>query len=282
VGNASGKDDGGPPFRASVIVRAMDKADTIERALLGLRSQTVQPEVIVVDSGSQDGTVEIAKRHCDRLIEIGPQEFSYGRALNLGAAAASAPIHFALSAHCVPPTDDWIERSLAHYSRPDVAGTCGVGLPVPEWQPDSVTFQDAGHFRRHPLYGFSNHGSSWRANVWREFPFNEELPAAEDKEWAGRVLEAGWVLAFDPAVDVKAYHRFETGLLHYFRRQRRDMGAVALFTPMPRYGLQELFSDWWNVLPDGRRSRIRLRLSPWHLTTLAAQYTALRVKRDRG
>jgi rhamnosyltransferase len=282
VGSLDRKDDGSTPFEASVIVRSMDKGDTIETALQGLRSQTVSPEIIVVDSGSQDGTVEIARRYCDQLIQITPQEFSYGRALNLGAAAASAPVHFALSAHCVPPTEDWIERSLAYYSRPDVAGTCGFAFPAPEWEPGRVAYQDADHFRRHPLFGFSNHGSSWRAEVWREFRFDEDLPAAEDKEWAGRVLAAGWVLAFDAAVDVSSKHRFETSLLHYFRRQRRDMGAVALFTPMPRYGVRELLSDWWNVLPDGRRSRTRLRLSPWHLTGLAAQYAALRAQRDRN
>ena len=88
--------------RASVIVRTKDKADTVEATFAALRPQTVPVEVVVVDSGSTDGTLEIARRHADRLVEIPAEAFTFGRALNVGAAAATAPVHFALSAHCGP------------------------------------------------------------------------------------------------------------------------------------------------------------------------------------
>jgi glycosyltransferase involved in cell wall biosynthesis len=262
--------------RASVIVRAMDKERTIGRALESLRRQTVEPEIIVVDSGSRDRTLEIARRYTDRLIEISPEEFTYGLALNLGAAEARAPVHFALSSHCWAPSDDWIELSLRHFERPDVGGATGYSGPVPDAPGAAgVFYQDAAHFRRHPLWGFSNHGSCWRADVWREFPFNEELPAAEDKEWAARILNAGMVLAFDPAIDVSTDHRFATSVPAYFRRQRRDYGAVAMFARLPPYSLREALTEWWNVTPDGKRSRLRMRLSPWRLVDLAARYAAL-------
>src|SRR5687767_15288768 len=106
--------------RASVVMRARDAERTIGRALELLRAQTVEPEIIVVDSGSRDRTIEIAGGLCDELIELSAAEFSYGRALNVGARAAAAPVHFALSAHCFPERADWLERSLAHYERPDV------------------------------------------------------------------------------------------------------------------------------------------------------------------
>src|SRR5687767_8746951 len=110
---------------ASVIVRAKDEAAAIERTLSALRTQSVEVEIIVVDSGSTDGTVEIARRWCDRLIEITPEQFTFGRALNIGAEAAAAPVHFALSAHCVPPRADWVERSCSYYSDAAVAATHG-------------------------------------------------------------------------------------------------------------------------------------------------------------
>jgi glycosyltransferase involved in cell wall biosynthesis len=283
------------PFKASVIVRARDKEATIGQALMGLERQTVRPEIIVVDSGSRDGTLDIARRHCDKLIEIPPEEFTYGRALNLGAAAASAPIHFALSAHCTPSSNDWIERYLAHYARPDVAGVCGTGSPARESEAEGPWVQDADQFWRDPMHGFSNHASSWRAEVWRDFPFNENVPSAEDKEWAGRVLDAGWVLAFDPSLEVATDYLFERGLREYFRRRRRDYAAIGSFAPLPPYGLRALLDDcargagraargWWNVAPDGRRSRTRLRLGPFRAADLAARYAASRTgsKRNRG
>ena len=270
-------------FGASVIVRAKDKEPTIEAALQSLRRQTVEPEIILVDSGSRDRTVEVGRRYADQLIEIPERDFSYGRALNMGAAAASAPVHFALSAHCRATAPDWIERSLRLYDRSDVAGTCGTAAPAPDGPADGVFYQDAAHVRRHPLWGFSNHASSWRADVWREFPFDEQLPAAEDKEWAIRVLGAGWVLAFDPALDVPSDHRFTTGVVEHFRRQRRDYGAVAMFASLPPYRMRDLMAEWWSVVPDGRRSRMRRLLSPWHVSDLMARYAALGgARRGRG
>jgi rhamnosyltransferase len=261
-------------FRASVIVRTKDKERSLEAALRSLRRQTVEPEIILVDSGSRDRTLEIGRRYSNKLLEIPEEDFSYGRALNVGAAAASAPVHFALSAHCQLRAADWIERSLELYRRSDVAGTCGMATPVPGRPAEGVFYQNADHIHRHPLWGFSNHASSWRAEVWREFPFDEELPAAEDKEWAIRVLDTGWVLAFDPTLDVSADHRFAAGVLEYFRRRLRDYRAVASFVDLPPYRMRDLVTEWWAVLPDGHRSRMRIRLSPWHLSDCVARYAA--------
>src|SRR5207253_519729 len=111
---------------ATVIVRARDAAETIERTLQSLRAQTVRAELLVVDSGSTDGTLEIAFRLADRVVQMPPEEFTFGRALNVGAHEAKGSIHFALSAHCFPERTDWIERSLAHYERADVAAPCGA------------------------------------------------------------------------------------------------------------------------------------------------------------
>ena len=96
---------------ASAIVRTKDSARTLGRVLDLLRAQTVPVEVIVVDSGSTDSTLDIARSRCDGLIELPSAEFSFGRALNLGAEAATAPIHFALSSHVAWVAPDWVERS---------------------------------------------------------------------------------------------------------------------------------------------------------------------------
>ncbi len=77
-----------PTATPSVVVRAKNKEQTIERALRGLRDQTVETEVILVDSGSTDRTVEIARPYCDQVISIPAEAFTYGRALNLGAEHA--------------------------------------------------------------------------------------------------------------------------------------------------------------------------------------------------
>jgi len=239
---------------ASVIIRAKDEAATIERALRLVRAQTVGAEVIVVDSGSRDGTVDIARRYCDQMIEIPAEQFTYGHALNLGAAAASGDVHFALSAHCFPEQADWIERSLTHYARPEVAGT-GSHRTLADGTPLTETFhQDLTYARAHPEWGFTNHASSWRASVWNEFPFDEQLAAAEDREWAFRVLATGYVIAFDPYLWVGYSHSWHGSVAVMFSRARKDARALHVIADMPPYRLHDLLLEWWKETPDDRHS----------------------------
>jgi len=237
---------------ASVIVRCRDERDTLGRTLETLRAQTVPAEVIVVDSGSVDGSLELARREADRVLEIPPDSFTYGYSLNVGARAAQADVHFALSSHCFAPPH-WIERALAHYARKDVAATNGIqtladGTPVTE-----PFVQDFAHARADPWWGFSNHASSWRASVWREHPFDERMDYAEDREWAWRVTGAGWKIVYDPQLWVDLSHSWR-GPRNFFARQRRAARAVAGFSGAPPYGLRELARDWWADIPDDRHS----------------------------
>ena len=263
------------PPPVSVIVRAKDEARTIERALASVREQTVPAELIVIDSGSRDGTVQIARRWCDRLIEIAPEDFSYGYALNVAAAEASADVHAALSAHCRLPRPDWIARSLALYDRRDVAATNGAlvwpdGSPAP---PGAVRYQRVEDVATDPHWGFSNHGSTWRAAAWREHPFDEELVAAEDKEWALRVLRAGWTIAFARELWVDMSHAWRTGPAQIFRRQRKEYRELGRFAPVGAPTLRELGSDWWHDIPRDRHSALAHRFLNWRrLTELAGKY----------
>ena len=267
--------------RASVIVRSKDEEKLIEQALVSLRDQTVESEIIVVDSGSRDRSVEIARRWCDRLIEIPPESFTFGYALNVGAKAAQAPFHFALSAHCRAARHDWIERTLAHYERPEVAGVTGYhalpgGAPL-----DGVFHQDAAHARAHPFWGFSNHASSWRAEVWQEFPFDERLTGAEDREWAQRVLDAGWVIAFDPDLIVDMSHAWRTPG-EIYRRQRLNADAIAGFSELPEYGVRDVIRDWWHDLPDDRHAPLLYRLDPRRMAGMAGRYAGRRAHARRA
>jgi rhamnosyltransferase len=259
---------------ATFIVRAKDKRDTIEATLRSIRAQTVTSEVIVVDSGSTDGTREIAERLADRVIDLAPGEFSYGGALNAGAAAATAEIHAALSAHCTLPREDWLERALRHYENPRVAATNGE-RQQPDGQPlDTVLLQTIELARRHWGWGFSNHASTWRAEVWRAFPFDERLVACEDKQWAFRVLEAGRLVAFDPELFVSGGHRKAAGVREYFRRVRRESAAYATFAPVPELSVRQAVRRWWRVPPGGHA--VRSRLSVMRTAEVVGSYAGRR------
>lgn len=268
------------PPRASVIVRTKDSAHTLGRALSLLRAQTVAAEIVIVDSGSSDDTLAIAYGEADRVIEIPAASFTFGHALNVGAAAAHAPIHFALSSHAVPPDTLWIERSLAKYDRADVAGTSGVPtLPGTSAPLTTTVYQDLDLATRHPYWGFSNTASSWRADVWEQLPFDEALASCEDKEWAFRALAAGWTIAIDSKLAVDDAHRRAHGLRHLYRRTRLEAEATASFAPVPPATLAAFMREWQvDVLASSRLGRLRRRISPTRFAELVAKYRGHRAK----
>ncbi len=103
--------------RASIVIRAYNEAQHIERLLTGIRQQTFSGEpvedieVILVDSGSQDGTVEIASHFQApfpiHIVHIQPEEFTFGRSLNRGIQQARSPVIVIVSAHVYPVYPDW-------------------------------------------------------------------------------------------------------------------------------------------------------------------------------
>lgn len=262
-----------PAPQITVIVRAKNKVGTIGTTLAALRRQTVPAEVIVVDSGSTDGTLEVAREWADRVIEVPAETFTYGGALNIGAAAASAPIHAALSAHCVPEYDTWLEDSLRRYERPDVAATNAakaspLGVPV-----DDTYFQTLEDVVVDPIWGFSNHASTWRGDVWADHPFREDLGACEDKEWSWRVLAAGWTIAYAPELGAPMAHRRSAGLRALYGRITREAEAMVSLGAREQLTGRDAVRAWWSSFPaPSRKPALLRRASPYRIVELAGAW----------
>lgn len=268
----------------SVIIRTKDSASTLSDVICSLRAQTVATEIIVVDSGSRDDTLAVARRSADRVLQMRATDFTFGRALNVGARVASAPIHAALSSHSFPPDAEWLERSLAHYQRVDVAGTAGqLRLPDATELMTTTHFQTLDDALAAPSWGFSNTGSTWRAQVWHRFPFNESLVACEDKEWALRVMAAGWTIAADPTLCVSDTHRRARGLRDLYRRTRREYFALGSVVAMEPYTLAEMFKEWRDDIPEWLPyPNWRIRLDRNRGAEICGKYAGLRATRGLG
>jgi len=251
-----------------------------------LRTQTVTSEIIVVDSGSTDRTLDIIKPYCDQLITIPPAEFTYGRALNVGAERATGDVCFALSAHSAPTTDRWIEWSLEAYADPTVVATSGL-LVGPDWQPLSgpVAFGAADlRLDSDPLWGMSNHASSWRRDTWLTHRFDERVIACEDKEWMWRTLAAGGRIVADPRLFIATAHRRSEGLRSLCRREYRERVALAQMLAYEPLSAARAFTMWWGEFPYASdRPLWQRRLSPWRITELLGEYVGDHVgARRRG
>lgn len=198
-----------------VVIRTLDESELIGRCLETLAAQRgdFDLDVLVVDSGSTDGTVEIARSHGARIVELPPGEFDYSRSLNLGIEEVRGDLVVSLSAHAIPTDEGWLESVTAHFGRSDVAGVSTRQVPWPDapWQEVKRIAQAFGEepraYSRADSAGllFSNAASAIRRCVWQEHPFT--LPAVEDLEWAQRVVAAGWSIVYEPGTAVYHSHR---------------------------------------------------------------------------
>jgi rhamnosyltransferase len=118
-------------MEASIVIRTKNEAALLRQTLRSIHAQHSEGfEVIVVDSGSTDNTVDIVREFSDiKLIEIPPHRFTYGRALNIGITESAGHIVVFLSGHAIPSGAGWLTNLLRHFDDPRVAAVYGRQLP---------------------------------------------------------------------------------------------------------------------------------------------------------
>lgn len=231
----------------SVIVRTFNSIATVADTFASIRAQTLDAEIVVVDSGSTDGTVEVAERVADRTVRIPTGRFSFGGALNAGAAVGGSDVLVALSSHCALPHPDWLALAAEHVRRGalatcgQVTGPTGANLTEPLRCPHELLVE-------HPYWGFSNHASAWSAGAWRRERFDETLAAGEDREWSWRVTASGGELVIDPRLVVPGGHRRSAGVRSYYRRLVKEATALGWRRPVSAYSVRDAVRDW--ATPD--------------------------------
>lgn len=256
----------------SVIVRARDEAPSIGRCLglVGAQAGVGRPEVVVVDNGSRDGTAEIAAAAGARVVELAREEFTFGRALNIGASVATGEVLVALSAHAFPVEAGWLRRVVRTLEDPGVACASGDAYGPDGQALTGPVRQDLALARRRPEWGYSNAAGGFRAALWRERGFREDLPGSEDREWSWYWLARGMECVIDPALVVRHDHTHDP-LREIFRRARREAEGLALAgAPLPS-GPGALAREWWSDL-RWYDSPARARLSHRRAARLLGSY----------
>lgn len=195
--------------RVSIVIRCFNEAAHLPKLFGELKRQThTDYEVVVVDSGSDDGTLEIVQSEDVRLEHIRKEDFSFGRSLNIGCRAARGEILVFISAHCYPEHEEWLSNLVAGFDDPKVAVVYGKQRGIPEshfserqifrrWFPeDTIERQDDP---------FSNNANcAVRRAVWEEHPYDETLTGLEDVAWAQVVMRDGWWVSY----------RADAGVIH--------------------------------------------------------------------
>ena len=216
----------------SVVIRAKNEARFIGDTLAAIFDPAaLQPQqVVVVDSGSTDGTLDIVREFRVTQIEIKPEQFTYGYALNLGVERVESEIVATLSAHSLPADPDWLRHLIEPFAQPRVAGVYGRQKPRANATPlELIGMRLTGLLSETPRLLdtqplFSNANGAFRRSLWLEHPFDEQVGGAEDIAWVRTMQERGYVIAYQPTAVV--YHSHGEPILKHLRRASRDVPTV--------------------------------------------------------
>ncbi|MCQ8185382.1 glycosyltransferase [Parvularcula maris] len=249
----------------SIVFRALNEEKWFADALQACRDQDlsgsdIETEIILVDSGSTDGTLEIAERFGCRIVHIKKQDFTFGRSLNWGCEAATGEVLVFISAHCIPAHPRWLVNLTEPLLADKADYTYGkqVGHEVSRFSEKQIF---AKYFTEHdkPDQGdffVNNANSAIRTSVWERYRFCEKATGLEDMV-LGKALKAdGGRIAY--IADAPVVHIHEETLKQTRRRYYRE--ALTLREIMPevqvtfrdfcRYFTAAVFHDWGEALKE--------------------------------
>ncbi|WP_421827536.1 glycosyltransferase family 2 protein [Larkinella sp.] len=225
----------------SIIIRAFNEEAHIGKLLNGIKQQETGTdlEVILVDSGSKDNTVRIAESYGAKIVRIRPEEFSFGRALNLGCQQASGDILLFASAHVYPVYTNWIDQMLKPFQDQKVALTYGrqIGNQLSKYSEQQLFakwFPAVSNYNQQIPF-CNNANTAVRRSLWEELPYDETLTGLEDLHWASEILQRGYRIAYD--ADATIVHVHEETPRKIFNRYYREAIAFKRLKPMAQFGL---------------------------------------------
>ena len=257
-------------IHASIVIPTKNSMPRFERVLgMVLRQKTPWPfEIIVIDSGSTDGTVAYAEAHEKvRVISIDPKEFGHGRTRNQAIAEATGEFVALLTDDAEPVEEHWLQHLVAAVEQDkNVAGAFGRHVAYPHASPFMKRDLEAhfAGFLAHPLivnkaldpvkydrdvgwrqflHFYSDNNSCLRKSVWKDIPY-PDVEYAEEQLWAKRIIEEGYSKAYAPKAVV--YHSHEYGIVERFQR---SFDEAASFKKIFGYKLGEslgqcIISGW--------------------------------------
>jgi len=221
----------------SIVIRTLNEEKHLAELLSSIYAQKLidglQWEVVIIDSGSTDGTLKIAEQQGCRITHIQRQDFTFGRSLNNGSAFSKGDILVYISGHCVPVGSDWLMKLIAPLSE-GVAGYA-YGRQIGR---DSTKYSERQLFQkyfpeqsRQPKTDIfcNNANAALTRSLWANYGFDEEIMGLEDMELAKRLGNDGEKTAY--VADAVVFHIHDERWIQTRRRYERE--AIALQKIMP-------------------------------------------------
>lgn len=188
----------------SVIIRTLNEERYLEKLLLSVKNQNLgqyQLEIIIVDSGSQDRTLEIAKKFNARITYIKKEDFTFGRSLNYGCRFANGKYLIFVSGHCIPVTNNWLKNLVDPLDAKRCQYVYGrqIGGGNTKFSESMLFEKYYPEHSRIPQEGFfcNNANSAITKEVWSKYLFDEDLTGCEDMFLAKKLLHDECIIGYE-------------------------------------------------------------------------------------
>ena len=236
--------------RVSVVMRSKNSDWVIHQALAALFSQKFTDfELIVLDSGSVDRTLEIVGRYPHRLLQVAPEDYVPGPVLNRGIEAARGEIIVLLNSDGVLLGPDALGRLVEAFDDPGTVAAIARQIPRPEADP-WVRREYAASFPAEgtapPWITLSAVTTALRRSAWQEHPFYAEAWGSEDTEWGVWARSRGLTIRYLPEVLVMHSHNYTLRQL-YGRRFIEGEADAIIYRRAAGFPPAIIRMAWWTV-----------------------------------
>lgn len=239
----------------SIILRSYNEAWALRDTLPALRAQDYQNwELIVIDSGSTDGSVELIRQAQPRHFkQIQPSEYNPSRVMNWGMQVSRADFGIFLNADATPQGRNWLRPLVSALESADTAAVFGRQIPRPDCRAIYACDYDRcfGEERQSAAWThfFSMVSSGLRKDIWARRGFLEKLQYAEDDEYTRWARSQGYRVVYCPDSIVMHSHNYTPA--EAYKRSFGDARALAAsWQASPRYfnPLRTLLFGWLSDL----------------------------------
>jgi glycosyltransferase involved in cell wall biosynthesis len=264
------------PVSVSVIVPVKNGGALLDEMLGAIAAQEPD-ELLVVDSGSTDGSLDVARRHGARVLEIDPATYSHGPTRNLAAESATGDV-LAFLTQDATPEPGWLDAIRSAFaSDPAVGAIFGPHLARPDTSPmiareladffATLAGPDGGprtYGDGDPTF-LSNVNAAYRRECWAELRFRD-LDYSEDQAFGEDIARSTrWIKRYEPAMAVLHAHDYPPSefFKRYFDEYRglnQTVGHREAIAPVSsaRHALRKTIDDerWLREqgTPTGRRA----------------------------